>query len=196
LQCAKPLRPPTTRRSILTFMASEAIPRPQPSRHLLPVPTRKRQMPTQTPSPPPRLWRSRRVRPRRMEANGNSACAVDTSARPGHGPDRPAVGLRIGIFVSAIPLILTACATTHPRMPTPALYVGAQPKPLFAVAPARSESSTLDLLFVTDRAPAKDRDEDSPYTADRARFIAFGSTMVRFGDNLGWEELVKESTAT
>src|SRR4030095_2304774 len=146
LQCAKPLSPPSARRSILTFMASEATPRPQPSRHLLPVPTRKRQMPTQTPSPRPRLWRSRRVLPRRMEANGDSHCAVDTSARPGHGPERPAVGLRIGIFVSAIPLILTACATTHPMMPTPALYVGAKPNPLFSVAHARSESSTLYLL--------------------------------------------------
>jgi esterase/lipase superfamily enzyme len=104
--------------------------------------------------------------------------------------------LRIGIFVSAIPLILAGCATTHPMMPTPVLYAGTQPKPLFAVAPAGSESPTLDLLFVTDRAPAKDGDGDVPYTAGRARFIAFGSTTVKFGDHLGWEELVKESTAT
>jgi esterase/lipase superfamily enzyme len=80
-------------------------------------------------------------------------------------------------------------------MPTPALYAGAQAKPLFAGAPARSESPALDLLFITDRAPAKDADEASPYTADRARSMAFGSTMVKFGDNVGWEELVRESTA-
>src|SRR5215471_3544355 len=104
--------------------------------------------------------------------------------------------LRIGILVIAIPLILAGCATTHPMMPTPALYTGAQAKPLFAGAPARSESPSLDLLFVTDRAPAKDPDEGTPYTADRSRQMAFGSTIVKFGDNVGWDQLVKESTET
>jgi esterase/lipase superfamily enzyme len=94
----------------------------------------------------------------------------------------------------AIPLILAGCATTHPMMPTPALYTGAQAKPLFAVATRRTDSPTLDLLFVTDRAPAKESAEDPPYTADRSRSVAFGSTMVKFGDNVGWDELVKEST--
>jgi len=101
--------------------------------------------------------------------------------------------LRIEIVVIAVPLILAGCAT-HPMMPTPALYSGAQAKPLFAVAPGRSESPTLDVLFVTDRAPAKAADEDSPYTADRSRSMAWGSAMVQFGDNVGWDELVKEST--
>ena len=102
--------------------------------------------------------------------------------------------LRVGIFVIAVPLILAGCATTHPMMPTPALYTGAQAKPLFAGAPARSQSPTLDVLYVTDRAPAKDANEASPYSADRSRSMAWGSAMVQFGDNVGWDELVKEST--
>lgn len=104
------------------------------------------------------------------------------------------MSLRIGIFVAAIALILAGCATTHPMMPTPALYTGAQARPLFAVAPSLSESTTLDLLYVTDRVPGKDG-EESPYTANRALSMAFGSTTVRFGENVGWKELVKESTA-
>lgn len=80
-------------------------------------------------------------------------------------------------------------------MPTPALYAGAQAKPLFASAPAQS-SPTLDLLFVTDRAPATNTDGDTRYTADRARSVAFGSTVVEFGDNLRWGELIRESTTT
>jgi esterase/lipase superfamily enzyme len=79
-------------------------------------------------------------------------------------------------------------------MPTPALYAGAQAKPLFASAPPQS-SPTLDLLFVTDRAPATDTGGDMRYTADRARSLAFGSTLVEFGDNLRWSELASESTA-
>jgi esterase/lipase superfamily enzyme len=108
----------------------------------------------------------------------------------------PSVSVRIGILVIAIPVILAGCATGHPLMPTPALYAGPQAKPLFGGAPARSESPTLDLLFITDRVPAKEADNGSPYTTERARSMAFGSTMVKFGDNVGWEELVKESTET
>jgi esterase/lipase superfamily enzyme len=100
------------------------------------------------------------------------------------------------MFVIAIPLILAGCATTHPMMPTPALYSGAQAKPLFPGAPARSRSPTLDVLYITDRAPAKGANEASPYSADRSRSMAWGSTTVKFGDNVGWDELVKESTET
>src|SRR5262249_43848609 len=53
----------------------------------------------------------------------------------------------------------------------------------------------LDLLYITDRKRAKNGDEDSPYTADRSRAIAFGSTTIEFGDNVTWDSLVKESTA-
>jgi esterase/lipase superfamily enzyme len=107
-------------------------------------------------------------------------------------PMRP----RIGIFVSTLPLILAGCATSYTMMPTPVLYTGAQAQPLFAEAPARSDSPTLDLLFVTDRAPAKDGVDDVPYTADRARSIGFGSAEVRFGNDVSWDELVKVSTAS
>jgi esterase/lipase superfamily enzyme len=103
--------------------------------------------------------------------------------------------LGVGIFVAAVQSILAGCATSA-LMPTPALYAGAQARPLFVEAPSHSESPALDVLFVTDRAPAKDADEVSPYTADRAHSMAFGSTIVKFGDNVSWEGLVKESTAT
>jgi esterase/lipase superfamily enzyme len=81
-------------------------------------------------------------------------------------------------------------------MPTPALYTGEHAKPLFAAAPAQSTSPALDLLFVTDRAPATDAYKAAPYTADRSRSMAFGSTMVEFGENVDWEQLMKESTET
>src|SRR5262245_38618797 len=100
------------------------------------------------------------------------------------------------IFFAAIALILAGCATSHPMMPTPAIYTGNQPKPLFTTAPSRGTSPTLDLLFVTDRAPASNIEEGSAYTAERSRQIVFGSAIVRFGDDVAWDELLKESTAT
>jgi hypothetical protein len=53
----------------------------------------------------------------------------------------------------------------------------------------------LDLLFITDRAPA-DQAGDLPYTAGRSRSMAFGSAIIEFGEGVSWDVLVKESTAT
>src|SRR6266550_560520 len=56
------------------------------------------------------------------------------------------------IAVGVLACLLAGCATTRALMPTP----------------------VLDLLFLTDRAPA-DGTGDPPYTAERSRSIAFGS---------------------
>src|SRR5262245_52076453 len=94
----------------------------------------------------------------------------------------------------AVALALAGCATTtRPLMPTPMLYVGPEAKPLFGPSTER-QSPDLDLLFITDRAPATDPDDPLPYSALRSRSIAFGSTTVEFGDGVTWDELAKEST--
>ena len=63
-------------------------------------------------------------------------------------------------------------------MPTPVVYTGPNAKPLFVDASIDSRSSSLDLLFLTDRAPGDG--VESLYTAERSRSIAFGSTMIEF----------------
>ncbi len=87
----------------------------------------------------------------------------------------------------------TGCATTYPMMPTPVLYAGAQARPLFTNAPADVRTPSLDLLAFTDRAPAQSADAPEPYTADRSRSMAFGSTTVLFGEDLTWDTLVRQS---
>jgi esterase/lipase superfamily enzyme len=89
--------------------------------------------------------------------------------------------------------VLTGCATT--MMPAPALYTGTNAKPLFTDLPIDSRRPSLDLLFITDRAPAE-QPGDFPYTASRSRSMAFGSAMIEFGEDISWDALVKESTAT
>jgi len=101
---------------------------------------------------------------------------------------------RAGIFVAAMTIVLAGCATTHPMMPTPVLYTGAQARPLFDDLPAESRTPALDLLFITDRVRAKSADEEAPYTANRSRSMAYGSTTIEFGENLSWDSLLKEST--
>jgi len=81
-------------------------------------------------------------------------------------------------------------------MPTPAMYTGAQAKPLFTEVPAAARTPPLDLLYITDRAPAKGPDEAEPYTSDRSRSEAFGSTTILFGDDMTWDTLVKQSLQT
>ena len=92
-----------------------------------------------------------------------------------------------------VPLGLSGCATTYPLMPTPTLYIGAQAKPLFTDATGEVRTPPLDLLFITDRAPATSPDELEPYTAERSRHMAFGSTTVLFGEDMPWDALVKQS---
>jgi esterase/lipase superfamily enzyme len=90
---------------------------------------------------------------------------------------------------------VAGCATTYPLMPTPALYTGAQARRLFTEAPAEVRTPPLDLLFITDRAPATatSSDEPEPYTADRSRAMSFGSTTIVFGENMTWDALEKQS---
>ena len=101
---------------------------------------------------------------------------------------------------SLIPVLaafaLAGCATTHPMMPTPVLYTGPQPRPLFTDVHADVREPSLDLLFVTDRAAAQSADGPEPYTAGRSHSVAFGSTTILFGEGLIWETLVTQSLTT
>ena len=104
-------------------------------------------------------------------------------------------GARSAIVIAAIAFVLTGCATNYAMMPTPVLYTGVDAKPLFTELSIDSRWPSLDLLFITDRAPAEQAD-GLPYTAARSRSMAFGSAMVEFGEDVSWDVLVKESTAT
>ena len=102
---------------------------------------------------------------------------------------------RRAALACALALLGAGCATTHPLMPTPVLYAGEKPKPLFGHIAADRQRSSLDLLFITDRMPAKDARDAIPYTTDRSRSMAFGSTTVEFGEGISWTALASESTA-
>jgi esterase/lipase superfamily enzyme len=99
-----------------------------------------------------------------------------------------------GIAVAAIAFALAGCATQHTLMPTPALYTGTNARPLFTDLSIEDRQPPLDLLFVTDRAPAA-RSDGLPYTAGRSRSMAFGSATIEFGTGVSWDLLAKESVA-
>ena len=102
--------------------------------------------------------------------------------------------VQAGIAICAIAFGLVGCATQHAMMPTPVLYTGTSAKPLFDL-PIDDRRPPLDLLFITDRAPAE-RAGELPYGAGRSRSMAFGSVTIDFGKDVTWDVLVRESLAT
>jgi esterase/lipase superfamily enzyme len=80
-------------------------------------------------------------------------------------------------------------------MPTPNVYVGAEQAKIYQDVPAELQSNKVDLLYVTDRRPQKNDNEELFYGFGRSPSLAFGSAVVEIGKNTSWEELVELSLA-
>ena len=103
--------------------------------------------------------------------------------------------LRIVLAAVFATLLQSGC-TTYSMMPTPALYMGERARPLFTVIDADRRTPPLDLLYVTDRVRATNPESTLPYTSGRSRHLAFGSTVVEFGQGITWDTLVTQSLST
>jgi esterase/lipase superfamily enzyme len=58
---------------------------------------------------------------------------------------------------------------------------------------ASSPSTSVDLLYVTDRAPVTEPDGSLAYSSDRSRSMAFGSVSVEIGESVAWPILAEQS---
>ena len=101
----------------------------------------------------------------------------------------------LAAMLAAIALF-TGCATNYPLMPTPTVYVGQQAKPLFADIPADSQKASVDLLYITNRAPGTEAAKTLPYSAERSHSMAFGTVTIEFGEGVPWNTLVAQSTVS
>ncbi len=114
-----------------------------------------------------------------------------------HSPWPPRCPDRLAIAISALAaMLLVGCASTHQMMPTPTLYTGPRAKILYPKNHSDIQTPPLDLLFITDRTPATNGDPSEPYTFDRSRSMAFGSTTILFGENITWKDLLQQSTTS
>ena len=111
-----------------------------------------------------------------------------------HGIAKWTPRLRIALAAVFATVVQSGCAT-YSMMPTPALYIGERARPLFTVIDADRRTPPLDLFYVTDRVRATNHDNAQPYTSDRARHLAFGSTVVEFGQGISWDTLVAQSVS-
>ncbi|MHC4126664.1 MAG: alpha/beta hydrolase [Planctomycetota bacterium] len=77
-------------------------------------------------------------------------------------------------------------------MPTPNLYVGSETDPFVDVVPVYHTSS-VELLYLTDRQPEETRDGSLEYGYGRSPSGAFGTCVVEIGEDVGWDTLVENS---
>ncbi len=74
-------------------------------------------------------------------------------------------------------------------MPTPNLYGHTSDNP-FAHVPPVFRTNTVDILYLTDRAPEDVPGSNRVYGFQRSLSLAFGMTTVSIGRNMSWENLV------
>jgi esterase/lipase superfamily enzyme len=86
------------------------------------------------------------------------------------------VSYRENLASIACLLMLGGCAA-YPLMPTRNIYAGESGYPENQV-PEALKSDHVDLLYVTDRSPEFDTNEDLSYGSKCSDFIAFGSAMI------------------
>ena len=97
--------------------------------------------------------------------------------------------LLLGIFLA------TGCASMgRPLMPTPTVYQqDSGASALFSETPPERQTTHVELLYITDRAPETDSDSALPYGEARSRALALGTAQVEMIPALTWTELEQQS---
>ena len=98
--------------------------------------------------------------------------------------------LRI-IGAAFLMVLVTGCGGPV-LMPTPNLYALTPDNP-FPDVPPGFRTSTVDVLYATDRAAESDAAQNPQYGYRRSRSLAFGMTTVRIGKDVSWDALVAAS---
>jgi esterase/lipase superfamily enzyme len=95
-------------------------------------------------------------------------------------------------FLTLFVVVALAGCKSRELMPTPNLYVGSDRDPLADVVPVYRTSS-VELLYVTDRQPEEARDGSLEYGYGRSASGAFGTCVVEIGKDVPWDTLVENS---
>ncbi len=82
---------------------------------------------------------------------------------------------------------LASCSGERLLVDTPNVFRAAEGYPVTQI-PAPDQTTTPEILFVTDRQPT-----ETGYSSARSASMAFGTAQVRFGDGLSWKQLVAAS---
>jgi esterase/lipase superfamily enzyme len=108
--------------------------------------------------------------------------------------------------LSSVLLVVLAaaggCSSKPQLVPTPNVYLDGALEP-FAEAPPDFQTNTVDMLYVTDRAPMPPRsgahrsgpDDPVRYGHERSKSMAWGSCVVEIGRDVSWDDLVEASVS-
>ena len=139
--------------------------------------------------------------PRSASNPGDDAVSL---ARPQPARQRTVItsGTRqlVALFILAACAMVLAGGCVGPAimptlMPTPNLYAHTSDNPFTDVPPAL-RTSTVDVVYVTDREPKVDPNMDIQYGSGRSKSLAFGITTVEIGKDVSWDDLVTASRST
>jgi esterase/lipase superfamily enzyme len=84
------------------------------------------------------------------------------------------------------------CSSKTYLMPTPNAYTHPAWNP-FANVPPELQGDTVSVMYATDRVPTNEATDHWEYGYDRSRSAAFGAAVVKIGDKLTWDDVVKNS---
>ena len=131
------------------------------------------------------------MKKRSVYSGSGVASIVCDRGLPGNRP-RPGF-LSVWPAVILIVLVGSTGCSGRKLVPSPNLYVLAKQSPFEAV-PEHFRSPEVDVLYVTDRKPIQEKDGTITYSHERSRSMAFGSVLVRLGEeDTTWEELAAAS---
>lgn len=88
-------------------------------------------------------------------------------------------------------LLLSACSSGHPLVPTPNIYSGGGYPA--ADIPLEQRSPISDFIYITDRVAEQDKKGNLVYKAKRSRSMVVGKISVKYGKDITWPELLKAS---
>lgn len=101
--------------------------------------------------------------------------------------------LIVAIALHVLPTVLIGCASKPTLVRSPTLYVESQDDP-FADTPAELRTTSVRLLYATDREAQLWKDDSFGYGPLRSQRVAYGRCTVSMGDaDLTWEELAQAS---
>ncbi len=110
--------------------------------------------------------------------------------QPGRSARRHALStILLGLSLGA----LAGCSSKTYLMPTPNVYTDPSWNPFADVPPPLQ--GAVSVLYVTDRVPEKETEDQWEYGYQRSRSASFGEAVVQIGDGLSWDELVQASRA-
>jgi len=99
---------------------------------------------------------------------------------------------RVTILLATL-VLLGACSSKRPLMPTPDIYSLGIEHPFAETLPAELKSADMNIMYATDRIPNSREDGRLDYSMGRAPVLAFGEAVVNIGGDTTWEKLVADA---